>query len=201
MKHDHCVACGIREQLHHHHLIPKSRGGGNAETNLITLCANCHEKIHGVNNSLIKLSAITREKMKKEGKRICYHAAYGKMFADDKKTVIDNPIEQEVIEKICELKISLCCGSKTIADELEKLGYKSRSGGGFRRNAILRILKEKGLQQSGYIRFNAKNTKSFDDVIAEKGVYSKKKPLLPQTYHVIYLKQSTQTTGQTYEIF
>ena len=200
MKHDYCVACGIRKQLHHHHLVPKSRGGSNDQTNLITLCVDCHSKIHGVNNSLINLSAITREKNRREGKIICGHTPYGKTKTID-GYLVDNLIEQEVIEKICELKVSLCCGSKTIINELERMGYRTRKGGRLRAGAILRILKSKGLQQSGYIRFNAKNTKSFDDVIAEKGVYSKKKSLLPQTSHVIYLKQSIQTIGQTYEIF
>ncbi|MGB4497084.1 MAG: HNH endonuclease [Methylococcaceae bacterium] len=200
MKHDYCVACGIREKLHQHHLVPKSRGGSNDQTNLITLCVDCHEKIHRVNNSLIKLSAIAREKKKREGKVICGHPPYGKMKTHD-GYLVDNPIEQEIIKKICELKVSLCCGSETIINELERLGYKTRKGERFKSNAILRILREKGLQQNGYIRFHAKNTKSFDDVIAEKGVYSNKKPLLPKTSHVIYLKQSETTLGQTYEIF
>ena len=156
MKYDHCVACGNKENLHHHHLVPKSRGGSNDETNLITLCDECHSKIHGVNNSLINLSAITREKLKREGKRICCHAPYGKMFADDKKTIIDNPIEQEIIKKICELKVSLCCGSETIIRELESRGYATRTGSRFKSNFIIRILRGKGLQQNGYIRFNPK---------------------------------------------
>lgn len=87
MKHNYCVACGIREQLHHHHLVPKSRGGSNTNSNLITLCANCHEKIHGVNNSLIRLSEITRAKLKSEGKLAGGLVPYGKMLANDGKTL------------------------------------------------------------------------------------------------------------------
>ena len=200
MKHDYCVACGIREQLHHHHLVPKSRGGSNANSNLITLCASCHEKIHGVDNSLIKLSAITREKKKREGKVICYHPPYGKMKTYD-GYLIDNPIEQEIINKICELKVSLCCGSKTIIDELVKLGYVNRKGKTFNSNFIIRILRAKGLQQNGYIRFHAKNTKSFDDVIAEKGVFSKIKTVISINPLSDKREQQTVKLGQNYEIF
>ena len=29
-----------------HHILPVERGGGNEESNLMSLCASCHEKIH-----------------------------------------------------------------------------------------------------------------------------------------------------------
>ncbi len=187
-------------QLHQHHLVPKSRGGSNANSNLITLCASCHDKIHGVNNSLIKLSAIGREKKKREGKVICYHPPYGKMKTID-GYLVDNPVEQEIINKICELKVSLCCGSETIIRELERLGYISRTGNRFKSNFIIRILRSKGLQQNGYIRFHAKNTKSFDDVIAEKGVYSKIKTVISINHLYDKRQQQTVKLGQNYEIF
>jgi hypothetical protein len=123
---------------------------------MITLCIDCHEKIHNVDNSLIKLGAIKREELRKEGKLSGGQVPYGKMRVDGGKTLIDNPDEQEVINKICELKVSLHCGSETIKRKLESLGYKARKGHGFTTNAILRILRSKGLQQEGYIRYNPK---------------------------------------------
>ena len=35
-----------RSNLHVHHIRPLSRGGGNGPTNLITLCAHCHQWVH-----------------------------------------------------------------------------------------------------------------------------------------------------------
>ncbi len=29
-----------------HHILPVNRGGGNEETNLMSLCRSCHEKVH-----------------------------------------------------------------------------------------------------------------------------------------------------------
>ena len=48
MKHDHCVACGSTEQLTQHHLVPRSMGGNDEDSNLLTLCGSCHAKAHQV---------------------------------------------------------------------------------------------------------------------------------------------------------
>ena len=41
-----CAACGTTEDLQHHHLVMRAEGGSNHETNLITLCYDCHLKLH-----------------------------------------------------------------------------------------------------------------------------------------------------------
>ena len=46
MKLEFCVACGSRDDLQHHHLVAKTRGGSDAEANRITLCTSCHDKLH-----------------------------------------------------------------------------------------------------------------------------------------------------------
>jgi hypothetical protein len=46
MRFDYCVACGASEHLDHHHLVPRSRGGSDHESNVITLCTVCHGKAH-----------------------------------------------------------------------------------------------------------------------------------------------------------
>lgn len=53
MRTDHCVACGEQDKttLEHHHLIPRSLGGCDDDKNIITLCAQCHGKVHGINRS------------------------------------------------------------------------------------------------------------------------------------------------------
>ncbi|OYR49997.1 HNH endonuclease [Halorubrum sp. Eb13] len=47
-----CQNCGAKggpfgnNELHCHHIIPKSKGGSHAKSNLKTLCRDCHNKVH-----------------------------------------------------------------------------------------------------------------------------------------------------------
>lgn len=43
-----CQDCGSAEMLQVHHLNPRSRLGHDASENLITLCADCHRRRHGI---------------------------------------------------------------------------------------------------------------------------------------------------------
>jgi 5-methylcytosine-specific restriction endonuclease McrA len=42
-----CQACGSRQNLQVHHKQLRSRQGNDDDLNLITLCAVCHELLHG----------------------------------------------------------------------------------------------------------------------------------------------------------
>ena len=48
-----CQNCGDKgshrgdAEIHAHHVVPKSKGGSHRESNLITVCKNCHHAIHG----------------------------------------------------------------------------------------------------------------------------------------------------------
>lgn len=42
-----CALCGDPRNLHIHHVIPRSEGGGNCPHNLIALCRYCHALAHG----------------------------------------------------------------------------------------------------------------------------------------------------------
>ncbi len=41
-----CQVCGSMQQLQVHHLKFRSHSGSDVEQNLITLCAQCHERMH-----------------------------------------------------------------------------------------------------------------------------------------------------------
>jgi 5-methylcytosine-specific restriction endonuclease McrA len=43
-----CQCCGTMSNLEVHHQQFRSQSGSDSETNLITLCANCHDQVHGV---------------------------------------------------------------------------------------------------------------------------------------------------------
>jgi len=47
-----CQRCGTKEHpynLHPHHIKPEADGGGTEPENLITLCEDCHERLHRYN--------------------------------------------------------------------------------------------------------------------------------------------------------
>lgn len=48
MKLTFCAACGSTEGLEHHHILPRSEGGGDEDTNMVTLCFGCHGRVHSV---------------------------------------------------------------------------------------------------------------------------------------------------------
>ena len=46
MKLEFCVACGSKDALQHDYLVTKAKGGSDAESNRITLCTSCHDRLH-----------------------------------------------------------------------------------------------------------------------------------------------------------
>ena len=42
----HCVICNTDKELECHHIVFRSQGGGNENSNLITLCHDCHKALH-----------------------------------------------------------------------------------------------------------------------------------------------------------
>lgn len=49
-----CQHCGGMENLQVHHIQPRGRLGNDEENNLITLCADCHEKLHRPGHSVAR---------------------------------------------------------------------------------------------------------------------------------------------------
>ena len=45
-KYHFCAACGSEHDLQYHHLVPVSLGGVDEPSNIIVLCATCHQKWH-----------------------------------------------------------------------------------------------------------------------------------------------------------
>lgn len=50
-----CVVCKYRQTLQVHHIIYRSHGGKDEISNLVTLCAACHDDEH---NKLIKMLCV-----------------------------------------------------------------------------------------------------------------------------------------------
>jgi hypothetical protein len=74
MKLQFCAVCGSSdniENLELHHFIPRSQGGSDDETNLLTLCYSCHGSVHGMFRKNIKeLTRSGLKKAKAKGKKL-----------------------------------------------------------------------------------------------------------------------------------
>lgn len=56
-----CQICGRTQGLHNHHIIYRSHGGGDDPNNLITLCFECHDKVHRRVISIDQLKLLAKE--------------------------------------------------------------------------------------------------------------------------------------------
>lgn len=79
-----CKHCGcVADQLHKHHIVPKSRGGNDSPENLILLCLECHGKAHDVSfKSDAGLIKDGIEKVRKKEK-------LSKEFFEENKDLVD----------------------------------------------------------------------------------------------------------------
>ena len=50
-----CFECESEDDIHMHHVVPKSLGG----TKMVPLCNSCHAKVH--NEKLVKTTSLTKK--------------------------------------------------------------------------------------------------------------------------------------------
>ena len=143
MKRHECAACGSTENLHYHHLIPRSLGGSDDETNLITLCGECHAKAHGIRANW-HTSTLTRAGLKRAkargvelGNRVNLGEARAKGCA-----VIRAKADQDAARLADVLIPMRAAGAslRAMASRLEALGIPTARGGQWQARQVARIL-------------------------------------------------------------
>jgi hypothetical protein len=136
MRLDFCVACGAAHgdgiNLEHHHLVPKSKGGTDAASNLITLCHVCHGKAHGmVRHDIRKLTKDALARVKASGKKL---GGYRGPMPKETRQAINAGIKAAVKERdkrVAGLMLELHAAGKNhfeIADELNARGMTTVKG-------------------------------------------------------------------------
>ena len=145
MKLKFCVACGTKDNLHHHHLKPRSLGGSDDETNLVTLCQECHAIYH--NTSFRDHAYLTREGLKRakaSGKKLgsplnAKRSEQAKAFSEQLLPTIDECIQAGFRS------------ANAIANELNRRGVKSPTGGKFYMETVKTRLKYLGYTLADYL--------------------------------------------------
>jgi len=128
VKHDHCVACGCMDNLNQHHLVPRSIGGSDDDSNLLTLCGSCHAKAHSVKADW-RHSELTKGALSKKrdrGERLG-KLPYGFQVDDDGIHVVPCDTEQEGIRQIAQFRAAGYSLQKT-ANALNNQSLFNRQG-------------------------------------------------------------------------
>jgi hypothetical protein len=120
-----CFECGATDNLHNHHVVPRSLGG----TKTIPLCERCHGLVHEKD---LRIAALTSRSLQHKRSRgeLVGGVPYGFRVAADGVALEADAGEQEVITVAREL----VCGRRGLslnkaATELTARGYAPRSGG------------------------------------------------------------------------
>jgi len=91
-----CFDCGGTDEIHQHHVVPRSLGG----TKTIPLCLLCHAKVHSRKSmsSAILIKKGLAKKIK-EGYKLG-RPRYGYKFNQDRTKEIPAPKEYEILQKV-----------------------------------------------------------------------------------------------------
>lgn len=92
-----CALCDSTKYIQIHHIIQRSRGGGNHPHNLITLCADCHALAHGMD---------LRGLGEGDAPATPAQSYYNKALDDLDDIERDRPIDQAIVEYMSDLYAS-----------------------------------------------------------------------------------------------
>lgn len=143
MKNNHkCFECNSSVNIHHHHVVPKIKGG----TKTVPLCEECHGKIHGIdftNHSILTKEGLKRAKEKGiklgnpqnltiEAKQKGMSVIRDNRLKDSNWIICKNFIEEFI-------KVNGKVNYTLISNTLNQQGYKTRKGFPYRPETIRRI--------------------------------------------------------------
>ena len=92
-----CFECGSDENIHHHHVVPKIKGG----TKTIPLCQLCHAKVHG--DHMLRMQRLAWIRRKQKGKELLdkgLKTNWGRPVGtkEDTHKFLSKPKNKEIVE-------------------------------------------------------------------------------------------------------
>jgi hypothetical protein len=130
-----CFECGELDNLHMHHVVPRSRGG----TRTVPLCEECHGKAHHRKRAMTT-SALTAEALRaKRARGECAgNAPFGYVARPDGRLA---PLtgEIEVARAAVEAR-ERGLSTRQIAADLTERGWRTRNGGPISQSGVQRML-------------------------------------------------------------
>ena len=127
MRAEGCWECGAEtEDLHDHHVIPRSRGG----TKTVPLCVSCHAKAHHMKKNMAA-SRLTREGLARAKARGVKLGNSNWKPALEAATRVRQSYADEFARQFAPVLKQLRESVRTyseLAEELNRLGFKTRQG-------------------------------------------------------------------------
>ena len=127
MKLKFCAICGESGGIEQHHWLPKSMGGSDHETNLLTLCPKHHGEIHSMRRRC-NISKIVKERLAAAKARGVKLGSHGKVQAARNKDKADKFAREmkPIFKELNEAGFTSCL---SIAKELNNRAIKPPRGG------------------------------------------------------------------------
>ena len=144
-----CWECGIVAEVHHHHPVPRSRGG----VRTIPLCLACHAKAHHrdrrMSSSVLVSEAIARNIQRGGrhgglplGETLADSTAQGR--ANGRRDVVTVEAEARAVRRILELRRA-GASYRVICETLTAEGHATKAGGEWHPNTVRRVALRAGL--------------------------------------------------------
>jgi hypothetical protein len=124
-----CWECGKNEEVHYHHVVPRSKGG----TRTLPLCLECHGKVHNkkMHSSELVKASYARRRKQNPGVKFGADAAQIKKMVEASAIVRTEQaieFEQMVIHYDLILNQDGYKTQQQKCDRLNELGIKTRTG-------------------------------------------------------------------------
>lgn len=125
-----CAVCARKGDLHKHHFVPRSLGGEDDQTNILTLCSTCHNIIHSTSNLSSCRSATKRAlaRKKERGEKLGGDVPFGYALAEDGVTLEEDNDEQQTILLIKHMVVHDMASFRGIASILNSEGRPTKRG-------------------------------------------------------------------------
>jgi hypothetical protein len=138
-----CFECGYTNNLHDHHVVPRSLGG----TKTIRLCEKCHGLVHGRKLYTTTLTIAALTKKRNQGVRISGRVPLGYKLADDGVGLVPDANGQAALAKIVEMH-RVGYRVAAIARQMTEDGYQTSCGGIWRSATVAAVLNRQQKLQS-----------------------------------------------------
>ncbi len=137
---DKCFECETTEDLHQHHVVPRSRGG----TKTVALCHSCHMKAHGRdgNASNSKKLIIDGLRKKRLAGQIQGNPKYGYVISKCRTELLESREEQNVLGIVDSMTKGGAKLTKIVA-YLNENDHNNRSGRKWSYHNLYKILENR----------------------------------------------------------